>query len=326
MRTHALLPFLTLIGSDWMKRIFGIAAAVFTGFALHAQGLYVKTHGQPEDQPVVFLHGGPGYNSAVFEQTTAEVLAEAGFFVLVYDRRGVGRSVDAHAAFTFEQTLGDLERLLDSLEADDPMLIGHSFGGVLAALYAQQHPEDVQSVVLVSAPVVMQESFETILSSSKAIYAANNDSVNLNYIAELERMDTSSLQYSTYCLMHAMQNGFYAPEDITEDARRLYKAFATDTVLQQYASKTTYAAPFAYSKNEAYTTLNLKPVLRELVEKEVPVFGLYGKDDGLYSPEQAKALGTLIGPDRLRYLDRCSHNVYIDQQDQFIEALLDWSE
>jgi proline iminopeptidase len=280
----------------WMRLFFLFAASILLGHVLHAQNLYIQTYGSLEDQPVVFLHGGPGYNSVVFERTTAEALAEAGFFVLVYDRRGEGRSTDPAAAFTFDQSLDDLQTLLDSLEVGDPMLVGHSFGGVLAALYAKRHTQNVHSVVLVGAPVAIQESFRTIQSSAKAIYAAKNDSVNLNYIAMLEGMDTASLPYSSYTLMHAMQNGLYSPEAINEEAQQLYDGFATDSVLQQYASQMTYAAPMGFWKNEAYTTLNLKPVLRALVEMEVPVYGLYGKDDGLYSPEQAKALGALIGP------------------------------
>ena len=39
---------------------------------LGAQGLYIKTFGKPDAKPIIFLHGGPGYNCASFERTTAQ--------------------------------------------------------------------------------------------------------------------------------------------------------------------------------------------------------------------------------------------------------------
>ena len=67
-------------------------------------------------------------------------------------------------------------------------LIGHSFGGVIASLYAEKYPEKTKSIILVSAPLSMQETFSTILKSSKSIYTSKKDSINLYYINMLEKM------------------------------------------------------------------------------------------------------------------------------------------
>ena len=112
---------------------------------LSAQSIYTKAYGNPKDQAVVFLHGGPGYNSALFEGTTAEALSKNGFYVLVYDRRGEGRSEDQEAAFTFEETFKDLNRIYKKFKLKKAILIGHSFGGVVATLYAEQYPKKVKA-------------------------------------------------------------------------------------------------------------------------------------------------------------------------------------
>jgi proline iminopeptidase len=57
-----------------------------------AQELYSRAFGNAKDTPILFLHGGPGYNCAGFEVSTAQELANNGFYVIVYDRRGEGRS------------------------------------------------------------------------------------------------------------------------------------------------------------------------------------------------------------------------------------------
>src|SRR5690606_27700777 len=95
-----------------------------------AQNIYQKAFGQASQTPVIFLHGGPGGSSIDFELTTAEKLAEKGFFVIVYDRRGEGRSDDDKAEFTFEQTFNDLKEIYREYGLSSATLLGHSFGGI----------------------------------------------------------------------------------------------------------------------------------------------------------------------------------------------------
>jgi proline iminopeptidase len=291
----------------------------------NGQSIYTKTFGNSKDKPVIFLHGGPGYNCVNFEATTAQQLADKGFFVIVYDRRGEGRSKDPNAKFTFNETFDDLNNLYNKYKLTKSILIGHSFGGVVAALFAEANPKKVQSIILVGAPVSLQVTFKNIMAKSKIIYESKKDSVNLNYISMLENMDTTSIEYSSYCFGHAMQNGFYTPKNPTAEAKSLYSTFRTDTLLKKYASQMTYQAPQGFWKNEKYTTIDLTNNIENLKKKKIKIFGLYGKDDGLYSAQQVADLQKQIGMNNLKYFDSCSHNVFIDQQKQFIEALTMWT-
>jgi proline iminopeptidase len=74
----------------------------------NGQIIYTKTFGSSKDKPIIFLHGGPGYNCVNFEATTVQQLAGKGFFVIVYDRLGEGRSKDGNAKFTFKEIFDDL--------------------------------------------------------------------------------------------------------------------------------------------------------------------------------------------------------------------------
>ncbi|MFK7983344.1 MAG: alpha/beta fold hydrolase [Saprospiraceae bacterium] len=88
----------------------------------YAQDLYVKTFGNSTATPIIYLHGGPGYNSAYFEATTAEKLATEGFFVILYDRRGEGRSEKMTANFTFQETIADLYSLYQAYKIEKAIL------------------------------------------------------------------------------------------------------------------------------------------------------------------------------------------------------------
>lgn len=308
-----------------MKKLFIVISWLLTIHIAEGQSLYVRTFGDPKDKPVIYLHGGPGYNCVNFEATTAQRLADKGFFVIVYDRRGEGRSIDPGAGFTFGETFNDINSIYSQFGIKKATLIGHSFGGIVATQYAEKYPDKINTILLVGAPVKLQETFKTIIATTKEIYKAKNDSINLRYVMMLEGMDTSSIEYSSYCFVHAMQNGFYSPKHPTDAARQLYSTFRTDTMLVKYAGQMTYPAPRGFWANEHYTTIDLAPVIARLESAHMPVYGLYGKDDGLYSPAQVSDLEKLIGPGHLLYLDNCSHNVFIDQQEEFIKACLAWT-
>ncbi len=69
-----------------------------------------------------------------------------------YDRAGLGSSIAIAGVHDASDEVRDLERLLDSGQIDRPfVLVGHSYGGLLARLFAADHPEETAGVVLVDA-------------------------------------------------------------------------------------------------------------------------------------------------------------------------------
>lgn len=302
-----------------MKHILLFLLSLST-LGIQAQELYVKTFGKPTAKPILFLHGGPGYNAAAFEISTAQPLADQGYFVVVYDRRGEGRSPDANARFNFEQSFADIDNLCKKYKLKGVNLMGHSFGGVLAVLYAEKNPQAVGSVILVSAPLALQESFKTIQNTSKDIYKSNGDKTNLDYVELLEKMDPSSMEYATFTFMHAMRNGFYKPKAPTAEANAIYKAIAADPNFK-YVQEMSREAPLGFWKNEKYTSLDLTKDIQTLVDRKMNVFAIYGKEDGLHSAQQVDALTAIVGKGHSVYLDNASHNVFIDQQAAFLETV-----
>lgn len=69
---------------------------------LQAQNIYSKAYGDSTNPAIIFIHGGPSGNSNLFEATTIQPLVKNEFYVIVYDRRGEGRSKDENAQMTYE--------------------------------------------------------------------------------------------------------------------------------------------------------------------------------------------------------------------------------
>ena len=111
---------------------------------------------------VVVLHGGPGaHHDYLLPQY--DRLAE-GRTLLYYDQRGGGRSpVPRDVAVGWREHVADLEALRDHWRLERLTLLGYSWGGLLAVLYALEHPDRVARLALVSAaPVtaVWRDEFE----------------------------------------------------------------------------------------------------------------------------------------------------------------------
>lgn len=129
--------------------------------------LYLLTRGEDSTAPVLlWLHGGPGgAERPLFRYYNGSL--EQDFIVAYWDQRGAGRSFDADAnpdRLTIERHLADLDLVVDhlrkTLQKDKIILLGHSWGGALALLYASRHPEKVRAVAGV-APLINQALSET---------------------------------------------------------------------------------------------------------------------------------------------------------------------
>ncbi|MCA2215309.1 alpha/beta fold hydrolase [Jidongwangia harbinensis] len=97
--------------------------------------------------PVLLLHGAGG-NLA--QLTTLARALRPHHRVITMDLRGHGRSGDG--TWTWDAALADLAAVVVQLDLHRPAIVGHSLGGMLAALWGQRHPEAAGVVSLDGNP------------------------------------------------------------------------------------------------------------------------------------------------------------------------------
>jgi pimeloyl-ACP methyl ester carboxylesterase len=97
--------------------------------------------------PLILLHGGGG-NLA--HMTTLARALRPRHRVVTMDLRGHGRSGDG--PWSEEAVLGDLAAVAVQLGLERPAMVGHSLGGVIAALWGRRHPESPGVVSLDGHP------------------------------------------------------------------------------------------------------------------------------------------------------------------------------
>lgn len=111
----------------------------------------VKIHYQQvgEGPDLVMIHGLTG-NLAVWHLKMAPLLMEH-FTVTCFDLRGHGYSTMTPSGYTADDLAGDLHLLLDALEIEKPMVVGHSYGADVSLYFALHHPERVEQLVAIEA-------------------------------------------------------------------------------------------------------------------------------------------------------------------------------
>jgi pimeloyl-ACP methyl ester carboxylesterase len=98
--------------------------------------------------PIICIHGLTA-NAFAF-QSFADDLAKD-HRVIAYDLRGRGDSDKPATGYSIPQHTEDLSKLIDVLELDRPILIGHSLGAMIALYFAAHHPDKLSKLVLVDA-------------------------------------------------------------------------------------------------------------------------------------------------------------------------------
>ncbi|MFF4728063.1 alpha/beta fold hydrolase [Streptomyces mirabilis] len=111
--------------------------------------LVCQVWGQESAAPLVLLHA-LGENSTDWAEVMPALAR--GRRVYALDLRGHGRS-DWPGEYSLELMRADVLRFLDVLGLGTVDLIGHSMGGVVAYLLAQERPERVSRLVLEDVPV-----------------------------------------------------------------------------------------------------------------------------------------------------------------------------
>lgn len=103
--------------------------------------------GNPAGRPALFLHGGPGVG---ISPGYRRFFDPAHYRIVLLDQRGAGRSTP-HAEIRENTTwdiVADLEKLREHLGVDDWIVMGGSWGSLLALCYAIRHPDSVAGMII----------------------------------------------------------------------------------------------------------------------------------------------------------------------------------
>lgn len=117
-----------------------------------------------KEEPVIFLHGGPGGAVVTFKPITEVIsaLSKNGYDVYFYDQIGGGLSGRLRNIREYQTSrhVADLEQIRKKIKAENMILVGESNGAVLAAHYTALYPVNVKKLVLISPGELISQEWD----------------------------------------------------------------------------------------------------------------------------------------------------------------------
>ena len=126
---------------------FSGAAATTTAPAAATPATTAPAAATSEAKPPVVFESGLGLSRLLWANVT-HLLAKAGYRTISYDRSGLGRS-PAATERSLEALVADLEQVVRAYAPQGAIIVGHSYGGIMARLLTARQPQLVKALVLV---------------------------------------------------------------------------------------------------------------------------------------------------------------------------------
>ena len=110
--------------------------------------IWYEVYGAEYNETLLYLHGGPGASCLDFVNQ-ARALSEK-MRVVIFDQLGVLRSdaIAENESYGMEYQIDMVEEMRKLLGIEKWSILGHSYGGTLAVLYACAYPNSIHKIIL----------------------------------------------------------------------------------------------------------------------------------------------------------------------------------
>ncbi|TWF39952.1 pimeloyl-ACP methyl ester carboxylesterase [Chitinophaga polysaccharea] len=239
---------------------------------------YTRTGGNKP--PLILLHGL--MTNGLCWMSLARVL-EQDYDVIMPDARGHGQSSVPDFGYSYEDHANDVAGLIGALKLPPPILLGHSMGGMTAAVVASRKPNLLRALILADP---------TFLSSQVQREVRDSD------VAEQHRkMLTLSL------------------EEVMAAARARHPNRSAETI-ELFAKARLQTSMAAF---DVLTPPN--PDYEQLVQKiDIPCLLVFG-DKGVVTTAVAETLQGLNVELRAELIREAGHSLHMDQPERFAAAI-----
>jgi len=280
--------------------------------------LYYETAGS--GQPIYLLAGGPGYPPEIIARQLRDSLKNK-FTVIVLHQRGSGKSkniVCNEETINIAAYVSDLFQLMKVRGDSKAILLGESWGGLLAQAFAATHPQLVAKLILVaSAPPSYK--FWHVLEDNQYARSSQNEKDSMQLLQRIFEKKTPA------ALDQLKQTH---PEDA---AVKAYYQFVTILHRNHYYNRSHIDPEF----DVAFYNFNFQPIPfidKDVLENKrdytaqlkklfIPVLIIYGRQDDQGESTFQEQIASFKNK-KVVVLEKCGHEIIQEQPQQFFKALL----
>lgn len=283
--------------------------------------IYVQIQGQSDQPAVVLIHGFGG--SSFTWRNSLPALADAGYYAVALDLPPFGLSDKSPDLDYSRSALADLVvKVMDYLEIDQAVIVGHSMGGGVTAYFGAQHPERVKGLVFVDGGVFEAMPQPSATATEEASEQRTGGLSDLSGF--MENIDPSSP------LAAALVRTFLTPKRFTDILESAYgrKDVITDEVITGYQRPLLLEdwpqGLLAFSAAEEKNPITLDELSAAVEKNNIPVLIIWGGSDRWVSIELAKVMKTALKGASLITYEGVGHLPMEEETKQFNTDLVDF--
>ena len=262
--------------------------------------------------PVLFLHGGPGYNSYSFSVLEGPRLERA-VQLIYFDQRGAGRSERPWSGhYQLDTLVEDIESLRKTLGVPKLALMGHSFGGLVALEYAARYPEKVTRMVLVSA-----------FSDGPSTCRVHRERVASLHLAEYARL----IRDTAWVRAPGRTDCDYEQRAVPPSEQQKFNDAGTypDPAKQRLQDSVDAASGLRNTGEVSRAFMRAGVSLSRFTKHDrvtMPVLVIAGQNDYLVGAPSQRALAALLPNARLAEYARAGHFPYLEEPERFARDVI----
>ncbi|MCV2484775.1 proline iminopeptidase-family hydrolase [Flavobacterium sp. SH_e] len=274
--------------------------------------VWTKTVGNNPKIKVLLLNGGPGATHEYFECMESFLPAE-GIEFIYYDQLGTGNSENPN-----DPSFWDLPRFVDeveqvrkalNLDKDNFYLLGHSWGGILAAEYALKYQEHLKGLIISN----MMMSAIDYSNYSEVLAKQMNPDV-LSQLREIEK----NKDYKNPKYMELLIPNFYAKHiirmNINDWPEPLSRSFAK-------INESLYVTMQGPSEFGISGKLEKWDIKNQISKISVPTLSIGAKYDTM-DPKHMQWIASEVQNGTYLYCDKGSHMSMYDDQQTYMKGLI----
>ncbi len=282
--------------------------------------IYVETYGSGENHSVLYLHGGPGEMCFDFTYHQAHRLQDT-FRLIAIDQRGVGRSdeIGKQEQFGLQDLIEDCEELREMLRIERWSVIGHSFGGFLALLYATMYPQSIQKIIFEGPTFDFALTSRALLKRTGVLLKKYGKEKQGNECMAIAESNASSVE-----LLEAYSK---LSDELGDKRMEIYNYVEDETDYSLYSEEEWEEF---YDRSEIHFT-RLKGegeiyqlTLSKLKDVENPMLLIIGKHDVVTCEEQIKTFKRDVQSGKVIVFEECGHTPHYEAADRFAETVIDF--
>lgn len=166
--------------------------------------IYYELYGAEHDNTLLYLHGGPGASCLDFVNQ-AEALSRK-IRVIILDQLGVLRSeaIAEDEDYSMEYQVEMFEEMRKAFGIEKWSILGHSYGGMLAVLYASRYPDSINKMILDCPSLLFEDSAKSVAEYLSGHIASHNSRAESELCEKLKTTDYQGGKEFVYDLLELL--------------------------------------------------------------------------------------------------------------------------